>query len=141
MEKPVYPVLPPGKDRRKKLSESDIVRIRQMRASGLSDRAIAPEFGVHYTTIRYWLGDKERQNQKTMRRLKLKPPSKEELARRRRECYLHRKEVHGDEVVLKFQRENKAATRKLYTDYRTTCKVCKNRYSRRLHEKCPKCNK
>jgi len=138
--KPIYPVLPPGADKRKKLSPLQIQEIQRLKKMGISDKKIALQFGINKSTARYWSGDKERQNQKTTRRLKLKPVSKEELARRRRECYLHRKEVHGEEAVLKFQRENKRATRKLYPDYRTTCKACKGRYSRRLHQSCPYCN-
>lgn len=139
MEKPVYPILGPKNDKRIKLTDEDKARIKLLASQGFSDRKIALEFGVHYTTIRYWLGDKERQNKKTMRRLKLAPPSKEVLAKRRKDCYIHRKEVHGDDVVKKFQREYVAATRKGYEDHRTTCTVCKYRYSRRLHKKCPKC--
>lgn len=156
MEIPKYPKLPEGKDKRKKLTPKDIAKIRALKAKGHSDRVIAKEMKVNHTTIRYWTGDKERQLAKTMRRLKAKPPSKEVIKERRIRNRNHTFEIIGVEIMRKFRRDHRKATRHLYVDYR---KVCENpecpgrtlskdgtfkrghRYSSRLHKVCPICKK
>lgn len=156
IEIPKWPRLPEGADKRKKLSEADKEKIKMLRMTqGLSDRVIAGIMGINHSTVRYWLGDKERQNAKTIRRLKEKPPSKEVLKERRIKNRDHHFEIIGTELVRTFRREHRRATRSLYTDFR---KVCENsecpgrvltkegwsrghRYSGRIHKTCPKCKK
>jgi len=155
MEKPQWPKLPEGHDLRKKLSDKDKQLIRDLRQyNKMSDRQIAKIIGVNHTTVRYWLGDKERQNAKSIRLQKLHPKSKEKQKEIRDRNRDHTIEVVGKDIVQKFRRENRKATRSLYKDFRKSClnpdcpgRVLSKhgwyvgyRYSSRLHKKCPKCD-
>lgn len=98
----IHLILPYNEDRRRKLTPEEITKIQELKAKGNSDRAIAKVMQVNHTTIRYWTGDKERQNQKTIERTRKNPPDKATIQERRISNRQHMIDVHGIKKVREY---------------------------------------
>ncbi len=70
------------KDKRYKVSQSDIHNMRRMRSLGLSYQRIADSFSVSYGTAYYWINDQYRKEKRAKNALRTYAPGDKDRIRR-----------------------------------------------------------